>query len=217
MTANACRRSRDTMRPSFCKSFAPQRVRGRRECRVLCCTRGLVCKVHFKNAHTSIQVQPEHPGIPCAMGLRLMPRSPWRRIPFASITDELTARMTRLSAANLRQLDTSHGCQDHTVLPYAASSARDSDRPSACLPKFGRRRLSAVRPARCVRSRQNRPATTSTRPTLPRPPQPVPTFVTMANAPLSGRDGGSFTGDLGLARSGIFLIPGLDLISENQK
>ena len=25
--------------------------------------------------------------------------------------------------------------------------------------------------------------------TLPRPPHPIPTFVTMANAPLSGRDG----------------------------
>src|SRR6202795_5221196 len=28
---------------------------------------------------------------------------------------------------------------------------------------------------------------------LPRPPQPVPTFVTMANAPLSGRDGKSYS------------------------
>ena len=143
-------------------------------------------QMHLRSAHTSIQVQPEQPGIPCAMGLRLMPRSPWRRIPLASITDELTARMTRLSAANLRQLDTSHGCQDHTVLPYAASSAKDFNQPSACRPKFWRRRLSAVRPARCGRSRQNRPATTSTRPTLPRPPQPAPTSVTMANAPLLG-------------------------------
>jgi hypothetical protein len=32
-----------------------------------CRTRGLVRKVHSENAHTSIQVQPEHPGIPCAM------------------------------------------------------------------------------------------------------------------------------------------------------
>jgi hypothetical protein len=29
-------------------------------------------------------------------------------------------------------------------------------------------------------------------PALPRPPRPVPTFVTMANAPLAGRDGASF-------------------------
>ena len=32
-----------------------------------CCTRGLVCIVEIE-AHTSIQVQPEQPGIPCAMG-----------------------------------------------------------------------------------------------------------------------------------------------------
>ena len=34
--------------------------------------------------------------------------------------------------------------------------------------------------------RKARPANTTTRPTLPRPPQPAPTFVTMANAPLVG-------------------------------
>jgi hypothetical protein len=42
------------------------------------CTRGLVCKVHKRNAHTSIQVQRRHSGIPCAMALRLMPCSPRR-------------------------------------------------------------------------------------------------------------------------------------------
>jgi len=52
----------------------------------------------LKNAHTSIQVQPEQPGIPCAMVLRLMPSSPWRRIPLASIADELTVRIARLGA-----------------------------------------------------------------------------------------------------------------------
>jgi hypothetical protein len=40
-------------------------------------------------AHTSIQVQSEHSGIPCAMVLRLMPRSPRRRIPLASVADGL--------------------------------------------------------------------------------------------------------------------------------
>src|SRR5215212_2671865 len=78
----------------------------------------------LRNAHTSIQVQPEHPGIPRAMVLRLMPRSPWRRIPLASIAGELTARIARLSFASLRRLDASHGRQNHTVLPYTASSAK---------------------------------------------------------------------------------------------
>ena len=30
------------------------------------CTRGLVCKIVRKKAHTSIQVQRRHSGIPCA-------------------------------------------------------------------------------------------------------------------------------------------------------
>jgi hypothetical protein len=42
------------------------------------CTRGLVCKYVRKKAHTSIQVQRRHSGIPCAMALRLTSRSPRR-------------------------------------------------------------------------------------------------------------------------------------------
>jgi hypothetical protein len=73
-------------------------------------------------AHTSIQVQSEHSGIPCAMVLRLMPRSPRRRIPLASVIGELTASRTRSGELRLRRLDASHGRQDHTVLPYASAS-----------------------------------------------------------------------------------------------
>jgi hypothetical protein len=99
----------------------------------------------LKNAHTSIQVQPEQPGIPRAMVLRLMPCSPWRRIRLASIAGELTARIARLSFANLRRLDASNGRQNHTVLPYAASPAKNSNQPSAGQLKPSRKRLSAVR------------------------------------------------------------------------
>jgi hypothetical protein len=42
------------------------------------CTRGLVCKDVRKKTHTSIQVQRRHSGIPCAMALRLITRSPRR-------------------------------------------------------------------------------------------------------------------------------------------
>jgi hypothetical protein len=38
-----------------------------------------------RKTHTSIQVQSEHPGIPCAMALRLMPRSPRRRIRLVTV------------------------------------------------------------------------------------------------------------------------------------
>ena len=60
------------------------------------------------------------------------------------------------------------------------------DRPACCRKKFRLRRLSAVR-LRAVRSLTGITALQPrARPTLPRPPQPVPTFVTMANAPLGG-------------------------------
>ena len=139
----------------------------------------------LRNAHTSIQVQPKQPGIPCAVVLRLMASSPWRRIPLASIASELTARIARLSFANLRRLHASHGRQDHTVLPYAASLATNSDQPSACRPKQCRKRLSAVR-LRAMLAHGRPPCEHLSRLTLPRPPQPAPTFVTMANAPLGG-------------------------------
>ena len=88
----------------------------------------------YRDAHTSIQVQPEHSGIPCAMALRLMPRSPWRRIRLASIAAGLMAQSIRLDRIRHRQLDTSHGCQDHTVLPYASAPyvLRDVNRSRDC-------------------------------------------------------------------------------------
>ena len=63
-----------------------------------------------------------------------MPRSPWRRIPFASIAAGLMAQPIRLDRIRHRQLDTSHGCQNHTVLPYASASyvLRDVNRSRVC-------------------------------------------------------------------------------------
>ena len=75
-----------------------------------------------ESAHTSIQVQREQPGIPCAVVLRLIPCSPRRRIRFASVTGGLKvlAKPGWISQ-NLRRLDTSNGCQDHTALPSASA------------------------------------------------------------------------------------------------
>ena len=62
----------------------------------------------LKNAHTSIQVQPEQPGIPCAMALRLMPCSPRRRIRFASVADELRVRVARSGFGAIPAPDNPH-------------------------------------------------------------------------------------------------------------
>jgi hypothetical protein len=50
-----------------------------------------------------------------------------------------------------------------------------------------------------------RPARSS-RPTLPRPPHPVPTSVTIASAPHAGRDGVDETSDLGVESRGFLKI-----------
>src|ERR1700720_381495 len=47
------------------------------------------------------------------------------------------------------------------------------------------------------RAQANRCRSVLARPTLPRPPHPAPTFVTMANAPPRGRNGAACKCDLG--------------------
>ena len=152
------------------------------------------------------------PGLPCAMVLRLIARSPWSRIPLASIADELTILRSPAGPKNLRQLDTSHGCQNHTPLPSAASSTKTL-RSAHVLPteipakafkrRSSARRLIAHRPKPALRSRS--------RPTLPRPSHPAPNVRDDRDTPLSWvRDGGSSKSDLGQSRSGIFLPAALD-------
>ena len=174
--------------PEVCKSFAQKKNKGAGNAGCLLHPRSRV-QCAQGSAHTSIQVQPEQPGIPCAVVLRLIPRSPRRRIPLASV------------AGGLKDCQTRSGRRSSAGLT-PATGARTT---RLC------RTLQRQSSARCVRSRTKaRPANTTTRPTLPRPPQPAPTFVTMANAPLPGRDGGSCRGDLGQLRRSIFLQSRLD-------
>ena len=76
------------MRPSLLQFFALE-IRGRRECRVHAAP-AVSCANSAQKTHTSIQVQTEHSDIPCAMALRLMPRSPRRRIRLVTVADGLT-------------------------------------------------------------------------------------------------------------------------------
>ena len=80
--------------PGLCQPFRPkQEGAGNAGC--LLHPRSRVQEMVVE-AHTSIQVQSEHSGIPCAMVLRFMARSPRRRIPLASVIGELTVLQTRL-------------------------------------------------------------------------------------------------------------------------
>jgi hypothetical protein len=116
------------------------------------CTRGLVCNVHKEHAH-------EHTGSAEA------PRHPLRNgftayAVLSPATNSSCHRRCRLDGSSIRsdrcrhrQLDTSNGCQDHTVLPYAATRLRQEASPG-----FG-----AVRPARCCSLTTKPPCETSAR------------------------------------------------------
>jgi hypothetical protein len=137
-------------------------------------------------AHTSIQGSGEHTDIPCAMALRLTPRSPWRRIPFVTIACGLKVLSTRLARHRLRRLGISNGCQDHTASPYAASSID----PSASLV------LPAEVPTEALKHRSSCTPSIAhevhlalrylARAMLPRPPHPIPTFSDDGRRPSSG-------------------------------
>jgi hypothetical protein len=163
-----------------------------------------------RSAHTSIQVQRRASGLPCAMALRLMPCSPRRRIPLASVIGELAVLRDPVGLReNLRRFDTSHGCQDHTVLPYAAF-LHQTIRPAICdRPKFWQRRSSAVRLHAVDRSRKTalRTCLRAQRCRVHRTPSQR--FVTIAIRPsFKGMRCGSYGGDLGETRRGIFLGEG---------
>jgi hypothetical protein len=175
------------MRPRFVKSFA-QKIRGRRECRVLAAP-AVSCAKVCKGTHTSIQVQTEHSGIPCAMALRLMPRSPRRRIRLVTVADGLKDCLNPVGSTRLRQLDTSNGCQDHTVLPYAAS-------PVVC--------------TLCLLTDQSPPCEHDHAPDAAASTASRPNVRDDGQRPSSGTGWRRYRSDLGQARTGIFSHTGLD-------
>jgi hypothetical protein len=108
--------------------------------------------------------------------------------------------------------------QDHTTSPSAAvlrQNLRQAWYPSAEV--LAKASLASVVCALCHRSQAKPALRHFARPTLPRPPHPAPTFVTMANAPLSGQDGDGYKGDLGLLKIRIFLQKGLDRVSRGER
>jgi hypothetical protein len=130
------------------------------------------CAKKCKKTHTSIQVQRRTSGIPCAMALRLIARSPWRRIRLVTIVGELTAYPHPVGPTRLRQLDTSNGCQDHTASPYASA-------PFVCAP-FDRSRVWLnPKPALQFTCAPDAAASTASR----------PASLTIRIRPSVGRDG----------------------------
>src|SRR5258708_36717686 len=62
-----------------------------------------------------------HPAFPHATGYGFL-RAPLRRVRLVTVVNELMTCLSPVGPTHLRRLDTSNGCQDHTVLPSASAS-----------------------------------------------------------------------------------------------
>ena len=120
-------RSRDTLRPSSARR-SPNNKEGAGKAGCALHPRSHVQRCDSKT-HTSIQVQRKQSGLPCAMVLRLISRSSRRRIRLVTVIGGLRSCQSRSGRHRLRQLDTSNGCQNHTVLPSAATRLRPKASP----------------------------------------------------------------------------------------
>ena len=142
--------SRGVMRPRLCIIVVPRRKRGSRECRVRAAPAVSCARCTKKNAHEHTG-SAEHPAFPAQWFYGLCRALPGDEF-VLSPSLRIMADRARLGRFRLRQLDTSNGCQDHTVLPYATA-------PFVCAPLLAHGKPALRSP--CA-------------PTLPRPPHPIP-------------------------------------------
>jgi hypothetical protein len=133
----------------------PRERRGRRESRVP--TTPAVVRTRCTRRTAGA---PEHPAFPARWFYGLCRDLPGAEFLWPPSPTDWRSIESPVGPDNLHQLDTSNGCQDHTVLPSAASS-NHTPQPARMLPEevsteaFKRRSS-----ARVARSRKNRPANT---------------------------------------------------------
>ena len=151
------------------------------------------------------------PGLPCAMVLTADNALSPATNSFCHRRQRINGQSkTRLGSKDLRQLDTSNGCQDHTALPSAASSTKTL-RPAHVLPeeilvKAFKRRSSArccslTETALRTHLAPDAAASTASRPNVRDDGQ---------RPSLRDRMGQTDSADLPDGLSGIFLRAGLD-------
>ena len=131
-----------------------------------------------RKTHTSIQVQRRHIRHSLRNGFTAYAVISPATNSFLSPSSADMDCLSPVGPTRLRRLDTSNGCQNHTVLPYAATSF-------VCAP-FATHGSFA-----------NPPCDHISRPTPPRPPHPIPTFGDDGQRPfLRDRMAGTPRGDL---------------------
>ena len=119
------------------------------------CTRGLVCNVHKKVRTRAYRFSGGNPAFPAQWLYGLYRALPGDEFVLSPSLMNYRHDRARLGRTRLHQLDTSNGCQDHTVLPYAISVVRLARRRSL---------TGKARPA--ITLRANAAASTATRPNV---------------------------------------------------
>ena len=101
-----------------------QRAQGKPGAR---CTRGLVCKMHKEKRTRAYRFSGGSPAFPAQWFYGLYRALLGERIRLVTVAAGLIANRIRLDRFRHRQLGTSNGCRNHTVLPYATT-------PFVCAP-----------------------------------------------------------------------------------
>ena len=104
--------------PEVFKSYSPRKKEGAGNAGCALHPRSRVQK--SVETHTSIQGSGEHPTFPAQWFYGLCRALPGDEFVFASVAGGLKDCPDPVGSTLLRRLDTSNGCRDHTVLPYAA-------------------------------------------------------------------------------------------------
>jgi hypothetical protein len=86
------------------------------------CTRGLVCKLQKEMRTRAYRFSGGNPAFPAQWFYGLCRALPGERIRLVTVAAGLMGNRIRLDRCRHRQLGTSNGCRDHTVLPYAESA-----------------------------------------------------------------------------------------------
>ncbi|MEH2567109.1 hypothetical protein V1289_006736 [Bradyrhizobium sp. AZCC 2289] len=108
----AARRAR-----SFARTLSLEK-RGSRECRVRAAPAVSRAKIQKEKRTRAYRFSGNTPAFP-AQWLYGLYRAPRRRIRLVTVAAGLMAGLIRSDRTHHRQLGTSNGCRDHTVLPYA--------------------------------------------------------------------------------------------------
>src|SRR5258708_22253754 len=86
------------------------------------CTRGLVCKLHKEIRTRAYRFSGGSPAFPAQWLYGLCRALPGERIRLVTVAAGMMGNRIRSDRCRHRQLGTSNGCRDHTVLPYAESA-----------------------------------------------------------------------------------------------